>query len=881
MRRAAGRLAVLMAMVRNAALWFLATSLAGGAVLAVGCPRASAQDGKNSPVFAHPPASKHPPAHHPTAAHPPADHPMAVHPPADHPAAAHPPAQHLVAPHRSAHHSSKYLSRHTGHDAHSAVAHHHTRGTVRHIHARRRPRSAKSIARSLRLQKAFVASSELRPMAQQLATNRSPAAYAGVTAYARSHSGEGASAAYLALGHAYLLDHRYPEAVEALGKASAEGVTLDDYAKFLAAQAQMQAGKFAAAQDALSGFAAKYPESIFVPQLPLTMAELSLGSGDPRTALHILTAHLGESYATRADYQLALARANQQAGNMVEAARLYRHIFLSFPLRAEADQAKAQLDLLPGEAPLTVGERRTHADALYAGGRYEQAGDEYRGLAADPQAESAGLRNALLVAAASCDMKLKRLTRERAEALPDTQDAAGAERLYLLMELARDRNDQDTQRSIVHQMELRFPSSPWLAEALNSSGNMYLLAKDYRSAIPYYEELARVFPNSRYADASHWKAAWLTYRLQDYSSAAQLMDEQITRFAGGREIPAALYWRGRLYEEQESKPQMAAAYYATVGRVFEHYYYALLARERLDSLGAVIPSQVASLNNLHPEEIPALTDDIPEDDEHVVKARLLANAGLNEYIAPEIQAADGSAEWGAFAEAEIYSSYGEAFRAMQVLKRAIPFYGSAPLDALPMTYWKILFPQPYWGAITEESAKNGLNPYMVASLIRQESEFNASAISRSNALGLMQLLPSTGRSMAREEGLRHFSEGELLNPDTNVRLGTRYLSQTLAKFGGHPEYAFAAYNAGDDRVTDWQTEKYSGMDEFVESIPFTETRDYVQAILRNEAIYRELNLREAAEKPAPRERASGMAASNRVNSQTAGGARQESSIAQP
>ena len=188
---------------------------------------------------------------------------------------------------------------------------------------------------------------------------------------------------------------------------------------------------------------------------------------------------------------------------------------------------------------------------------------------------------------------------------------------------------------------------------------------------------------------------------------------------------------------------------------------------------------------------------------------------------------------------------------MTVLKREIPFYASAPIDSIPIAYWKILFPQPYWGTIEEEAKKNGVDPYMVAALIRQESEFNPSAISRANAWGLMQLLPSVGRSMAKEEGIHHFAETELLDPETNIRLGVRYLSQTLSKFGGQPEYAFAAYNAGDDRVTDWEAAgKYHGMDEFVESIPFTETREYVQAILRNEAIYRELHQSESTQQAA-------------------------------
>jgi soluble lytic murein transglycosylase len=504
-----------------------------------------------------------------------------------------------------------------------------------------------------------------------------------------------------------------------------------------------------------------------------------------------------------------------------------------------------------------MGERRAHADALYAGGRFAEAGEEYHALAND-SAQDPTARNALLVAAAECDLKTKRLSKEQVDALPDTQDESGARRMYLAVELARNKDDSSAQQTLVSQMEQRFPDSPWLAEALYTSGNMYLLRKDYPQAIVYYGELAKRFPSHRYAPSSHWKAAWLNYRLGNYSEAALLFDKQIALYEGGKEIPAALYWRGRLYSDQEHQPAMAAAYYETVSRAFEHYYYAQMARQRLAELGQVTPADVAMLSNIHREEIPALTDDVPEDDEHVIKARLLANAGLNEYIPAEIQAADGSDQWGAFAEAEIYASDGETFRAMRVLKRALPFYTSAPIDTIPMGYWKILFPQQYWSSIEQGAAKNGLDPYMVASLIRQESEFNPGAISGANAWGLMQLLPSVGRSMAKEEGIRHFNEVELLNPETNIRLGSRYLKQTLDKFDGQAPYAFAAYNAGDSRVTDWQSiGKYHGMDEFVESIPFTETREYVQAIVRNESIYRELNAaREVSAKTPPAQQAS-------------------------
>ena len=733
--------------------------------------------------------------------------------------------------------------------------------------ARRRPRrplTARQIARSRKLQQAFVASSQLRPMAQQLAVMRTPAAYEGVANYAHSHTGEASAAAYLALGHAYLLDHKFPEAVAAFRSANDVGDALDDYADYLTAQAFLQSNQLANAETMLDGFIAKHPDSIFVPSVPVLQANLYIQEGDPQAALKVLDAHRSEAIAGKADFQLADAKAKLMAGRSADAMQEFRHIYLSYPLSSEAAAARAQLVSSGAINSLPAEDRRRHADALYGAGHYNDAAEEYRSLAEDSSVD-AGARNGMLVAAAECDWKLKRLKKEELDRLPDTSDDAGARRLYLLMELARDKDDGETQRSIVEEMKARFPSSPWLAEALYSSGNMYLLRKDFPTAISYYSDLSQRFPKScesphtgpcsNYSPSAHWRAAWLTYRQGDYAQAARMFDEQIDRYAGGKEIPAALYWRARLYEDDHQDAQ-AAKYFHTLTRVYRHYYYAELAEEHLAQLEHSDPSlllqnasatQTATTSNpeldaLQPEDIPELSDDVPDKDPHLVKAKLLANAGLNEYITAEIRAADGSDEWGAFAEAEIYAAYGETAHAMRLMKRAVPFYTSAPIDSIPMAYWRILFPQPYWQDIKQSAAANGLDPYMVAALIRQESEFNPNAVSPKEAYGLMQLLPSVGKQMARQEDMGRFRTEELVDPATNIRLGTRYLKQTLDKFGDKPEYAFAAYNAGDNRVLDWQAiGHYRDMDEFVESIPFTETREYVQAIIRNEQIYRELD----------------------------------------
>jgi soluble lytic murein transglycosylase len=676
-------------------------------------------------------------------------------------------------------------------------------------------------------------------MAQQLATMRTPAAYAGVTKYAHQHFGEAAAAAYLALGHAYLVDKRYAEAETNLRQARQAGEELADYADFLGAEANHATGNESAAEALLRGFADRYPDSIFNAQAPELEANVLLALGDAADAQRMLAAN--PDLAGRPGYQLAQAQAALAQGRAQEAEREFRRLLLGHPLSPEAQIARARLTAMGSEGSLTTVELRSLGDAYFKAGHYAEAGEQYRALGRESSLDAA-VRNGFAVAAAACDLKLKLLSTAQAEALDDTQDDNGARRLYLLAELARNRNDLENQQRIVAQMETRFPHSSWLAEALYSSGNMYMLRREYATAVEYYSTLASRFPANTNAAAAHWRAGWLSYRQGLYSDASRLFDEQIRLYPSATETAAALYWRGRLYEMQDYKPALASANYRTLIRAYQHYFYAQMARQRLAALGYMQPAAEPQLDRIQAPVVPILQESFPADSPHLAKARLLANAGLNDYIAQEIAADPDSSLWSALAEAQIYASYGEAFRAMRALKRALPYAATASIQSIPLTYWRILFPEPWWETIKAESAKNNLDPYLVASLIRQESEFDPSVISYANAYGLMQILPPVGKSLAREEGMKNFQSYQLLDPATNIRLGTRYLRQMLDKFGGVQEYALAAYNAGDNRVQEWQAAgPYQGMDEFVESIPFTQTREYVEAILRNEETYRAID----------------------------------------
>src|SRR5262249_13808609 len=158
-------------------------------------------------------------------------------------------------------------------------------------------------------------------------------------------------------------------------------------------------------------------------------------------------------------------------------------------------------------------------------------------------------------------------------------------------------------------------------------------------------------------------------------------------------------------------------------------------------------------------------------------------------------AAPGSGSaWATGEIARLYQDSGGYHRALSYMKRAVPSYFALDYTALPRSYWEYLFPRPYWTELRKYSAANGLDPFLVASLIRQESEFNPGAISRANALGLMQLLPATGRGMAKEMRVRFRTE-QLLVPTVNIEFGTRYFKHLLDEFNGQVEYALAAYNA--------------------------------------------------------------------------------------
>jgi soluble lytic murein transglycosylase len=554
------------------------------------------------------------------------------------------------------------------------------------------------------------------------------------------------------------------------------------------------------------------------------------------------------------DSTFLLAQALQNDSQLTNAVATYRTVYYSYPaspLARDAERILDQLRTKMGKAypASTAAMWIIRADKLYEAGRWSDALSAYRTLAS--LAEGRSLDHAS-VRVAACQLSLgatwpslNSLTK-----LNVSEPEAAAERLYVMAAAYRRLGRRESMEQQIAVLAERYPKSPWREQALILAGNYYLLEKDYARASAYYRKSFEEFPQGVAAATGHWKVAWQAYRERRRDDAKRLFEEHIKNFPSSPQVSAALYWLGRLVES--ASPAVAVQYYRRIVDVFPNYYYGLQARRRL----AVLPPASAA-----PGEGAVSTDHIRRSNPAASsngngmmnegmfreRGRMLESAWLIDWAIGELQSVveqDGAALWAGNEIARLEKERGRDHVALRYAKRYVPSYFAREMSDLPSETWELLFPRPYWEDLKKQAAAAKVDPYLVAGLIRQESEFDPRARSRSNARGLMQLLPSTARMMARQvpdPKARNYRLASLYVPDINLVYGTFYLRKVLDQFDETPEYALAGYNAGENRVVEWLREgPFEEPAEFVENIPFTETREYVQAVLRNAALYREL-----------------------------------------
>ncbi|MEK6375746.1 MAG: lytic transglycosylase domain-containing protein [Acidobacteriota bacterium] len=345
-------------------------------------------------------------------------------------------------------------------------------------------------------------------------------------------------------------------------------------------------------------------------------------------------------------------------------------------------------------------------------------------------------------------------------------------------------------------------------------------------------QLVKVDPSQDAGLQHFWDKAWAAYARGDLNGARPQMEFLRDTYRNPNVKRAAAYWTARI-DERLGRKEEAAATYRNLAQAPYDDIYAIESERR----GA--KRQVAVDNPLKgtgPDWSDIADKEMPQELRLAYELTALTdmrNAML------EIRA-NRKRQNTSYAEAllaDLYNSTGNTQLAMMSLRRAFPGLATVEQDTVPRYFLAMYYPLRYRDEIVEYSRKNGLDPYLIMGLIHQESYYNPSAKSSAGATGLMQLMPATGKELAGRLGI----SPRLTDPKTNIRLGTAHFRMLVNLFGGNTELAIASYNAGQGRVAQWRRAAPGRpMDEFLESIPYRETRTYVKHVVMLGSSYRRM-----------------------------------------
>jgi soluble lytic murein transglycosylase len=692
-----------------------------------------------------------------------------------------------------------------------------------------------------------VVSAELSELSRKLVASRSAANFSALQQYADSAAGIERHLAQYAIAMARYAAKDYGTAESALEGIPVGTAWLAEHAAYLRARCIVLAEDFERALGPLARFIGQYPDSRFRPRAERLQVESLLRLKRLQQARALLSK---DANRLAEPVRLFLSgRVEHVDGNVQRAISLYRAAYYFYPFSDQAEAAEAHLNRLRtsmGKAyPAAPASRRLErAERLYEGRSYAKASAEYT------RALNAGLagtaREIALVRRGGTDYHRRRTPQAYAALarLRLNDPELNAERLYFLCALERRQGVVEPMLSSVDKLAKRHPRSPWYQEALLAVGNFYYLKDDRREYIRWFQRLEQAFPRGKHAPYAHWKVCWRAW-LDDSRHRRQLLTDHIERFPGAPTAAGALYWMGRLHEE-EILPSEAQGYYRAIVEAFPHYYYALLARQRLGTHdGGRVAAKVSAEIRSHLPDRRMLSGDPQEATRALLETGVALDAlGFADDARASFHLVDyrqPDSHLAGLRLGRLHSRREEHFLALRAMKRFMFGYLRFPMESLDVEYWRFLFPLGWEDQLRARSERHDLDPYLVAALIRQESEFHPGARSRAGALGLMQIMPRTGRTLFRRLGIPGYSSRKLTVPDLSLRLGTFHLKEVLAKFDGELEKALAGYNAGENRITQWmELGPFEEAGEFVETIPLSETRGYVQAVLRNRAMYERL-----------------------------------------
>jgi soluble lytic murein transglycosylase len=658
---------------------------------------------------------------------------------------------------------------------------------------------------------------------------------------------------------------------------------LFDYAKFSLGEIFFNNKQYIEANDCYKDI---FSDSALKPEADIRIAECLYITGKVKDAIELDKTLISEaSYLTPLDRaRLDLGKCYEKAGKPAEAIKAYHEVNLYHPLSPLVKEAVSRINYLSGRYKIYPGAASAEdiynkALIYYNYGDFASAGVTFQKIVTGYK--KSNLWEEALFKLGLCDYKRKRLSSAITRfklCIRQNGDFADASQFYLAFAYGKAGYFYQALDSL-NKVVVNFPNSQYADDAAYYLGYYYETNGFKDTALTYYNHFVEQFPKSEFLDDAYWRIGRIYYFRKDYSHACDAFSKAIWSCASGDWLDACAYWKAMSQEKMGNRLDAITSYQFVLGR-FDHTYYSYRARQKLTALGVpnIEPAAVTSNNETISSisEGPFAETPMPEG-QAFLEEPLPFEPGVDDQTATKesfpVKAIDAREHFKKYSELMAIGFYEEAAKEAQVLvavssedkkmsaklalatahlaagqiRESIVYAETLCNNAilsgtsgqLPTALWHLAYPKGYYKYVSEYADQFGVDKSLVLAVIREESRFNPKTLSWAQARGLMQIIPPTGRSLARLIGINPYYTSRLHDPDTNIKMGCYYLSQLLKRFNNDPSLALAAYNGGPVRVQRWMNKwcKEVGpdidIDEFVESIPLSETRRYVQKVMKS------------------------------------------------
>ncbi len=637
-----------------------------------------------------------------------------------------------------------------------------------------------------------------------------------------------------------------PRAVDYLKTSAQEYKEMQDYALYFLSEYYLSMGYYSYAIENYDAVIKSYSYSPLISRAIYKKAEANLAGGyylQSREGLKEFIKKFPENgHAANAIYKIG--EAFEKEGNDVNAADYYKRMLYEYPYHSLSKTAEERFAELKNKnsqiTDLTTEELIIRANNLHKYPLFDKAVTEYQrlleALPAERHSEILQKLGVSLFKIGKTEDAIQIFNRMVNQA---PSKNAGAEALLWLGKCYARLGDDNNLMNSYQTIFKRYSESEWMDDALFAAADFYSNKNDFKKAISYYKKLAEGFLEGALSEQAYWYIGWLNYRLGNYKEAALSFDEFLLRYPQSEYINRVLYWRGRSLEKMGKANSADKLYQKVCKTTYGFYCYNVRSRnENLSDANHAVNNdnadngKAAQVNN---------GNYAMEADANFIRAKELSVLGMNQDAVNELYKLRERVSLnkeGLLLINKMLYEFGEYHVSVKSIIQN--FYDKIEKGGnnIPDYFWGLAYPQGYWSIVTEYAARYGLDPYLVASVMREESWFNKQALSRSGARGVMQLMPFTARWVSKQLKYAYNDDENLFDAEININFGAWYLSYLKKRFNGNTVLMIASYNAGPEAVAKWVNGNSNmEIDEFIEAIPYNETRAYAKRVLRSYAEY--------------------------------------------